>query len=93
MRHRCDVRLEQEVAGQVGLDVQSLEGRNAVVTRSAEKFGRCNGNGNPVEMEREASPGRYFLRLSNRRIRQCLAALYDNDDRMTTETANAVLGK
>lgn len=50
------------------------------------------GNGNPVEVEREVLAGRYFLRLSNRRIRQCLAALADNDDALTTRTANAALG-
>jgi len=35
--------------------------------------------------------GCYFLKLSNRRIRQCLAALTDNDDRETTEIANTML--
>ena len=35
--------------------------------------------------------GRYFLRMSNRRVRQCLAALADNDDALTTQTANAAL--
>jgi hypothetical protein len=34
--------------------------------------------------------GRYFLKLADRRIRQNLAALHDNDDE-TTRTANAVL--
>jgi alkylation response protein AidB-like acyl-CoA dehydrogenase len=51
------------------------------------------GNGNLTEIQRDAQAGRYFLRLSNRRIRQCLASLYDNDDAMTTATANAMLGK
>jgi alkylation response protein AidB-like acyl-CoA dehydrogenase len=49
------------------------------------------GNGNPAEVQRELLAGRYFLRMSNRRVRQCLAALSDNDDALTTQTANAAL--
>jgi hypothetical protein len=49
------------------------------------------GNGNPTELQRDVAAGRYFLRLSDRRIRQCLAALTDNDDSETTQTANAML--
>jgi alkylation response protein AidB-like acyl-CoA dehydrogenase len=49
------------------------------------------GNGHPAAVARDVTAGRYFLRLSDRRIRQCLAALHDNDDAHTTETANAIL--
>jgi len=49
------------------------------------------GNGNPAEVARDVTAGRYFLRLSDRRIRQCIDALHDNDDKETTETANAIL--
>ena len=49
------------------------------------------GNGNAVEVARDVQAGRYFLRLSNRRIQQCLAALTDNDDADTTATANTIL--
>jgi hypothetical protein len=50
-----------------------------------------NGNGNPTEVARDAKIGRYFLTISARRVRQCLAALWDNDDDDTTTTANAVV--
>ena len=40
---------------------------------------------------RDVQAGRYFLTLSNRRIKEHLAALWDNDDDLTTQTANAVL--
>jgi alkylation response protein AidB-like acyl-CoA dehydrogenase len=53
----------------------------------------ANGNGNPVELNREMSAGRYFLRLADRRIRQNLTALGDNDDAETTKTADAILEK
>jgi acyl-CoA dehydrogenase family protein 9 len=39
----------------------------------------------------DEAAGRYFLRLSDRRIRQCLAELKDNDDKFTTRTADAFL--
>jgi acyl-CoA dehydrogenase family member 9 len=50
-----------------------------------------HGNGNAEEMNREVTAGRYFLRQASRRVRQNLLALHDNDDAMTTETANAYL--
>src|SRR5262245_9736134 len=51
------------------------------------------GNGNPDEIRRDAEAGRYFLTLTNRRIRNNLAALSDNDDDATTDAANAALEK
>ena len=51
------------------------------------------GNGNPNEVARDAAAGRYFLTISSRRIKQSLAALKDNDDKETTETADAILGR
>ncbi len=51
------------------------------------------GNGHAEEVARDVAAGRYFLRLTNRRIKQCLAALSDNDDPDTTATADAVLAK
>ncbi|HXG09363.1 MAG TPA: acyl-CoA dehydrogenase family protein [Gemmataceae bacterium] len=50
-----------------------------------------SGSGKPEEMRRDLTVGRYFLRLSDRRIRQSLAALTDNDDEHTTAAANAAL--
>jgi alkylation response protein AidB-like acyl-CoA dehydrogenase len=51
------------------------------------------GNGNAAEVARDVTAGRYFLKLSDRRIKQCLAALHDNDDADTTATADAVLAR
>ena len=49
------------------------------------------GNGNPDEVRRDAEAGRYFLTLSDRRVRHCLAALTDHDDAATTRAADAAL--
>ena len=51
------------------------------------------GTGHADEVARDVATGRYFLKLSNRRIKQCLAALTDNDDADTTATADAILAK
>jgi alkylation response protein AidB-like acyl-CoA dehydrogenase len=41
----------------------------------------------------DPAAGRYFLHLTDRRIRHNLAALYDNDDESCTRAADAALGK
>ncbi|MBI3823325.1 MAG: acyl-CoA dehydrogenase family protein [Planctomycetes bacterium] len=46
-----------------------------------------------AEAARDIQAGRYFMTLTNRRIRQNLASLWDHDDEATTATANAWLGK
>jgi hypothetical protein len=51
-----------------------------------------HGNHSPAELNRDVIAGRYFLRIANRRILQNLAALWDNDDEMTTRAADAALG-
>jgi acyl-CoA dehydrogenase family protein 9 len=50
-------------------------------------------NGKPAERTKDILAGKYYLRLASRRVRQSLAALTDNDDEMTTATANAALEK
>jgi alkylation response protein AidB-like acyl-CoA dehydrogenase len=53
---------------------------------------QATGNGNPQEIARESTAGKYFLILADRRIRQNLAALWDHDDADTTRAADAWLG-
>jgi acyl-CoA dehydrogenase family member 9 len=48
-------------------------------------------NGNPAHAEQNLLAGRYYLRTAARRIRRALADLWDNDDELTTQVANAVL--
>jgi alkylation response protein AidB-like acyl-CoA dehydrogenase len=52
-----------------------------------------HGNHDAAELRRQVSAGRYFLTLANRRIKQNLAALWDNDDEETTQAAGAALGE
>jgi hypothetical protein len=51
---------------------------------TARHDGAANGH-------RAVQVGRYYLRSAERRIRAQLAALWDNDDQLTTETANLLL--
>jgi acyl-CoA dehydrogenase family member 9 len=51
----------------------------------------AQGNRNGEGARRDLTVGRHFLKLANRRIRNNLAALWDNDDADTTRAANAVL--
>jgi alkylation response protein AidB-like acyl-CoA dehydrogenase len=50
-------------------------------------------NGNAAEIERDTKVGMYYLKLASRRVKECLAALNDNDDADTTATADAVLAR
>ncbi len=50
-----------------------------------------HGNHLPPERNPDVIAGRYYLKHADRRIRQSLAALSDNDDVQTTATADAFL--
>jgi hypothetical protein len=50
------------------------------------------GNGSAEQLKRDEAAGRYYLKLSARRFRQCLAGLDDNDDEATVATADTFLG-
>jgi acyl-CoA dehydrogenase family member 9 len=53
----------------------------------------ANGSMGTKEMQTDIVAGRYFLKIANRRIRQNLAGLWDNDDELTTKAADAALEK
>ncbi len=64
---------------------------SACVLARLDSLGSANGHAGDVG--RETQVGRYYLKLADRRVRQSLAALGDNDDGETTRTADAVLGR
>jgi alkylation response protein AidB-like acyl-CoA dehydrogenase len=47
--------------------------------------------GQPGTTTRDVAVGRFYLRTASRRIKQQLAALWDNDDEQTTATADLLL--
>jgi alkylation response protein AidB-like acyl-CoA dehydrogenase len=52
-----------------------------------------NGSAPPKEVEADITAGRYFLKVADRRIKQHLAALWDNDDEFTTQAADQTLAR
>ncbi len=67
-----------------------LYASSCTLARLDQMMSAANGHG---DVQREIQAGRYFLAMANRRIKQSLAALWDNEDAMTTATANAWLAK
>jgi len=51
-----------------------------------------NDHANGAELRLLTESGRYYLRTARRRIRQALAALWDNDDEATTNLSRQSLG-
>jgi alkylation response protein AidB-like acyl-CoA dehydrogenase len=90
-RHREQILFRQYVQERLADAACELYASSCTLSRLDHLL--AVGNGNPADVARDVAAGRYFLRLSDRRIRQCLAALDDNDDADTTATADAVLGK
>jgi hypothetical protein len=58
---------------------------------SGEGRGEGAENGESIESSSDFIAGRYYLHSAERRIRRALADLWDNDDELTTQTANAAL--
>jgi alkylation response protein AidB-like acyl-CoA dehydrogenase len=91
MKHRENILLRQYVQERLADAACELYASSCTLARLDALM--TVGNGHAEEVARDVAAGRYFLRLSNRRIKQCLAALSDNDDADTTATADAVLAK
>jgi acyl-CoA dehydrogenase family member 9 len=88
-KHREEILFRQYVQERLADAACELYASSCTLSRLDHLLTHSNGNGS--EAARDLMAGRYFLRLSNRRIQQCLAALTDNDDKHTTETADAIL--
>jgi hypothetical protein len=68
-----------------------LYASSCTLSRLDSMLASANGARNAVSAD--LASGKYFLKISDRRIRQQLAALNDNDDADTTATADAVLAR
>jgi alkylation response protein AidB-like acyl-CoA dehydrogenase len=62
-----------------------------VVRRLDATLGQSHDSAGEHEFQRHLTAGRYYLQSANRRIRRALADLWDNDDELTTETADSLL--
>jgi len=88
-RHREAILERQYVQERIADAACDLYASSCTLGRLDHLLTRSNGN--PDEVRRDAQAGRYFMTLTNRRIKQNLAALTDNDDDATTAAANAAL--
>jgi alkylation response protein AidB-like acyl-CoA dehydrogenase len=91
MKHRENILFRQYVQERLADAACELYASSCVLSRLDSLL--TTGNGNPLEVRRDEQVGKYYLQFSDRRIRQCLAALRDNDDPQTTAAADAVLGR
>ena len=91
MKHRESILFRQLVQERLADAACELYASSCVLSRLDALLTASNGN--PLEVRRDEQVGRYYLQYSDRRIRQCLAALRDNDDSQTIAAADAVLGE
>ena len=59
--------------------------------RTATIRALANGNAGSYDLRADISAGQYFLKLADRRIRDNLVALWNNDDAAATQAADAAL--
>jgi acyl-CoA dehydrogenase family member 9 len=81
----------QYQAGRIADAAIELYISGCVLRRLDTQLSSTAGNGDPQQKDRDLIAGRYYLRSAERRIRKALADLWDNDDALTTQAANAVL--
>jgi alkylation response protein AidB-like acyl-CoA dehydrogenase len=91
MTHRENILFRQYVQERLADAACELYASSCVLARLDSLL--TIGNGRADEVERDIQIGRYYLRISDRRVRQCLAALAANDDAETTRTADVVMGR
>ncbi len=89
MRYKEDIVDRQYVLERISDAACELYASGCTLSRLEHLLTQSNGN--PAELRRDVMAGQYFLRLADRRVRQSLAALKDNDDAHTTATADAML--
>src|SRR5262249_15993193 len=99
LKRRTDDRDEELLIAEEFLKSQYLQERVASIacdlyaascTLSRLDHSLAHGNGTPAQSP-DIQAGRYFLRLADRRIHENMAALWSNDDDITTQTADTYL--
>jgi alkylation response protein AidB-like acyl-CoA dehydrogenase len=87
LRHRENILFREYVQERLADAACELYAASCTLSRLDHLLAPANGQAAAGEV----AAGRYFLTLSRRRVKQCLAALHDNDDAETTAAADAVL--
>jgi len=87
-RYREEIVDRQYQLGRVADAVTEIYVSACVLKRLDDLL--AHSNGEATDHKPSLIAGRYYLRTAERRIRQRLADLWDNDDAATTEAANAL---
>jgi len=66
---------------------------SCVLSRLDHLISKASANGKPADPFADVAAGRHFLKLAFARIRQCFAALDDNDDADCLAAARSMLAK
>lgn len=90
-QHREQILTKQYVQERIADAACDLYAASCTLSRLDHLL--TQGNHQPAAANTDVQSGLYFLRLANRRIRQNLAALADNDDADCTRAADAFLDK
>lgn len=90
-KHREQILFRQYAQERIAEAASELYASSCVLSRLEHLLTHTNGH--PEETARDVQIGKHFLKLSDRKIRQNLAALADNDDADTTATADVVLDR
>jgi alkylation response protein AidB-like acyl-CoA dehydrogenase len=92
IKHKEGIMFRQYVQERIADAASELYAASCTLAR-LDSLLSGQSNGNAAEVERDAKVGMYYLKLASRRVKQCLAALQDNDDADTTATADVVLAR
>jgi alkylation response protein AidB-like acyl-CoA dehydrogenase len=87
-KYREDVVEKQYVQERIADAAMELYASSCVISRLDSALAQP-----ATDTSRDLAIGRFYLRAANRRIKQRLAELWDNDDDATTATADVALGK
>jgi acyl-CoA dehydrogenase family protein 9 len=88
-KYEENLLVRQYVQERLADAVSELYASSCVLSRLDSLAGERNGVAGSAACDWQV--GRYFLQLSNARIRACLRALHDNLDAQTTQTADTIL--
>lgn len=91
IRHREQILMRQYVQERIADAACELYASSCTLSRLDSLLTQKNGN--PDSIQPDIQSGLYFLKLSNRKILQSLAALHDNEDADTTSVADAILSR
>ena len=89
--YREEIVDRQYQAGRVADAAIELYVSGCVLRRMDAVLQQSNDHDESNHAQRDLVAGRYYLRSAERRIRRALADLWDNDDTLTTDAADAVL--